>query len=165
MAPPFLHPEDYSPRRECGIEQIPLSHALLALLCSLSMRLLFTIAAICCVILLAGIAALWWKLQRLQSPVRQQAQRKPPQREHRQHPRLDLAAGMVPPAQTVRPRAREQDLRKDKASITPDTSLRKRPDRAYFNADMGDLRDPDIGIPPAGGVLRPSGTLSKPEYR
>jgi len=30
---------------------------------------------------------------------------------------------------------------------------------------MGDLRDPDVGLAPAGGVLRPTGTLAKPEYR
>jgi len=79
---------------------------------------------------------------------------------------MDLAAGAVTSAQSVRARSRGQGLQKDtsppKASDSP---LRKRPDRAYFNEDMGDLRDPDMGIAPAGGVRRPTGTLSKPEYR
>jgi hypothetical protein len=80
---------------------------------------------------------------------------------------MDLAAGMVASSQTVRERSRGQGLQKQQAPETAsqDSPLRKRPDRAYFNADMGDLRDPDIGIAPAGGVLRPTGTLSKPEYR
>lgn len=87
-------------------------------------------------------------------------------RERRLHPRMDLAAGVVASSQSVRARSRGQGLQKDttdpKASDSP---LRKRPDRAYFNEDMGDLRDPDVGITPAGGVHRPTGTLSKPEYR
>jgi len=87
-------------------------------------------------------------------------------RERRQHPRMDLAAGMVASSQTVRERSRGQGLQKQAPeAASQDSPLRKRPDRAYFNADMGDLRDPDIGIAPAGGVLRPTGTLSKPEYR
>jgi len=73
---------------------------------------------------------------------------------------------MVASSQTVRERSRGQGLQKQAPeAASQDSPLRKRPDRAYFNADMGALRDPDIGIAPAGGVLRPTGTLSKPEYR
>lgn len=87
-------------------------------------------------------------------------------REKRQHPRMDLAAGVVAPSQSVRPRSRGQGLQKDTPALnTPDSPLHKRPDRAYFNENLGDLRDPDVGVTPAGGVRRPTGTLSKPEYR
>jgi hypothetical protein len=128
------------------------------------MQMLAEIAAVCCVILLLSIVALWRNMRKTRSAA--PPERKPVRRERRQHPRMDLAAGMVASSQAVRERSRGQGLQKQAPEATSqDSPLRKRPDRAYFNADMGDLRDPDIGIAPAGGVLRPTGTLSKPEYR
>lgn len=79
---------------------------------------------------------------------------------------MDLAAGVVTSSQSVRARNRGQGLQKDTpAREVQDSPLGKRSDRAYFNENLGDLRDPDMGIAPAGGVLRPTGTLSKPEHR
>jgi hypothetical protein len=93
-------------------------------------------------------------------------ERKPVMSERRQHPRMDLAAGMVASSQAVRERSRGQGVQKQTPDArTAESPLRRRSDRAYFNSDMGDLRDPDVGLPPAGGVLRPTGTLAKPEYR
>ncbi|WP_156993369.1 hypothetical protein [Terriglobus sp. TAA 43] len=87
-------------------------------------------------------------------------------RERRQHPRTDLAAGVVASSQSVRARNRGQGIQKDTSVLEVQNSpLRKRSDRAYFNENLGDLRDPDMGIAPAGGVRRPTGTLSKPEHR
>ncbi|MEK6397870.1 MAG: hypothetical protein V4734_07270 [Terriglobus sp.] len=128
------------------------------------MQMLADIAAVCCVILLLSMVALWRSMRNKKRPAA--GGRKHVMRERRQHPRMDLAAGMVASSQTVRGRSRGQGLQKQQSEpAATDSALRKRPDRAFFNADMGDLRDPDIGIAPAGGVLRPTGTLSKPEYR
>ncbi len=128
------------------------------------MQMLAEIAAVCCVVLLLSIVALWRNMRKTRPAVA--PEHKPVRRERRQHPRMDLAAGMVASSQAVRERSRGQGLQKQAPETAAgDSPLRKRPDRAYFNADMGDLRDPDIGIAPAGGVLRPTGTLSKPEYR
>ena len=128
------------------------------------MQMLGEIAAVCCVVLLLSIAALWRSMRKtrpITSP-----QQKPVSRERRLHPRMDLAAGVVTSSQSVRVRSRGQGLQKDtSASNASNSPLRKRPDRAYFNENMGDLRDPDMGTAPAGGVRRPTGTLSKPEYR
>lgn len=127
------------------------------------MKMLAEIAAVCCVVLLLSIVALWRSMRKTRPAVKE---RKPVMRERRQHPRMDLAVGMVPSAQAVRERSRGQGLQKQTPDTdTADSPLRRRSDRAYFNADMGDLRDPDVGMAPAGGVLRPTGTLSKPEHR
>ena len=130
---------------------------------SLPMQMLAESAPLCCLVLLLRLAAQRRSMRRTRlvtSP-----QQKPIMRE-RLHPRMDLAAGVVASSQSVRARSRGQGLQKDttdpKASDSP---LRKRPDRAYFNEDMGDLRDPDVRTTPAGGVHRPTGTLSKSEYR
>lgn len=129
------------------------------------MQMLADIAAVCCVILLLSIVALWRSMRNKTRPAA--TDRKPVMSERRkQHPRMDLAAGVVASSQAVRERSRGQGLQKQQSDpAVTDSPLRRRSDRAYFNADMGDLRDPDIGIAPAGGVLRPTGTLSKPEYR
>lgn len=128
------------------------------------MRMLVEIATACCLILLLSIVALWRSMRKTQPMA--SPQQKWDGRERRQHPRMDLAAGVVASSQSIRSRSRGQGLQKDAPAIeAADSSLRKRPDRAYFNEDMGDLRDPDMGIAPAGGVRRPTGTLSKPEYR
>ncbi|MEZ2346584.1 hypothetical protein [Terriglobus sp. RCC_193] len=128
------------------------------------MQMLAQIAAVCCIVLLLSVVALWRSMRKTRPAA--SPQRKPTMRERRQHPRMDLAAGVVSSSQSVRVRSRGQGLQKDaSASNAQDSPLRKRPDRAYFNEDMGDLRDPDMSRAPAGGVLRPTGTLSKPEYR
>lgn len=125
------------------------------------MQMLAEIAAVCCVVLLLSIVALWRSLRKARPAVKE---RKPVMSERRQHPRMDLAAGMVASAQAVRERSRGQGLQKQNPdAVVEDSPLRRRSDRAFFNANMGDLRDPDVGIAPAGGVLRPTGTLSKPE--
>ena len=49
------------------------------------------------------------------------------------------------------------------ATADADTPLQRRPDRTWYNPSFGDLRDPDLGQAPAGGVLRPTGSLGKRE--
>lgn len=131
----------------------------------LPMQMLAEISAVCCVILLLSIVALWRNMRKARPAA--VPERKPVRSERRrQHPRMDLAAGMVASSQTVRERSRGQGVQKQNPeAASGDSPLRRRSDRAYFNSDMGDLRDPDVGITPAGGVLRPTGSLSKPEYR
>lgn len=127
------------------------------------MQLLSTIAIACCAVLVLGIAALWWKLRHLRVARPVITERKQPMRERRVHPRLDLAAGSVPGAQTVRARQRGQGLQREHGQSPMEVPLRQRPDRAYFNPSFGDLRDPNPGQAPAGGVLRPTGSLGKRE--
>ena len=90
-------------------------------------------------------------------------ERKRPSPDRRVHPRLDLAAGSVPGAQTIRTRQRGQGLQRQEADTVIKSPLQRRPDRAYFNPSFGDLRDPDLGQAPAGGILRPTGSLGKRE--
>ena len=134
------------------------------LLCSVPMRLLIEIATTCCAVMLAAAAALWWTT-RAEQQRRVRLAENVPLRRVGPHPRTDLAAGLVPPAQSVRPRSRGQGIQRDERTAAPAFNHPKRPDWAYYNKDMGDLRDPDIGVPPAGGVLRPTGSLSRPESR
>ena len=127
------------------------------------MQLLSTVAIVCCAVLVLGIATLWWKLHQMHAARPVVTARKHPVRERRVHPRLDLAAGSVPRAQTVRVRQRGQGLQRQHGQSPMELPLRQRPDRAYFNPSFGDLRDPDPGQAPAGGVLRPTGSLGKRE--
>lgn len=163
--PPF-YGEKSIHEAKYGVTAIPLSKLALWLYSRFvfPMQMLAEIAAVCCVVLLLSIAALWRSMRKTRPETSQQ--QKPVMRERRLHPRMDLAVGVVASSQSVRARSRGQGLQKERTDPkTPDSPLRKRPDRAYFNEDMGDLRDPDMGIAPAGGVRRPTGTLSKPEYR
>ena len=131
-----------------------------------SMQLLIEIGAVCCIVLLAVGGALWWRTIASAHTV---ADERTPQRSA-PHPRLDLAAGLVGSSQAVRHLPRRQGIqpppmKADAASqTTPQAAAySRRPDRAYFNRDNGDLRDPEPGGVPAGGVLRPTGSLSRPE--
>lgn len=163
--PPF-HNEKAIHVTKSGIDAFPLSERTRWLYSRFvfPMQMLAEIAAVCCLVLILSIAALWRSMRK--TPPATSPQHEPAMRKRRLHPRMDLAAGVVASSQSVRARSRGQGLQKD-ASVpnASDSPLRKRSDRAYFNEDMGDLRDPNMGIAPAGGVRRPTGTLSKPEYR
>ncbi len=132
------------------------------------MQTLILIAAVCCAVLLAACIALWWSMRRKPDADEPEAAPLRPvvSLRKRPHPRLDLAAGVVPPFQSVRraPRrrgvAREEDL-----AETVKAERARRPDWAYYNENMGDLSDPDLRRAPAGGVRRPMGTVSVPESR
>lgn len=124
------------------------------------MRLLVLMAGLSCCVLLSAAFALWRSTRR-RSPERAST----PQQRAIAHPRLDLAAGIAPATQSVRSPARRRGLARDPETEAPSSNVARpgRPDWAYYNQDLGDLSDPDLRRPSAGGVLRPVGTVSVPE--
>ena len=129
------------------------------------MQLLVEIGAVCCVVLLGVGGSLWWSM-RGRTAARTAANERASQRRATPHPRLDLAAGVVASSQAVRHVPRRQGIQAPEPparAAALQSAHSRRPDRAYFNQDNGDLRDPEPGGVPAGGVLRPTGSLSRPE--
>ena len=84
---------------------------------------------------------------------------------------MDLAAGIAAGSAAAQ---QQRVIAPRRRGIKPDdppiqaarlTNFADRPDRAYFNENMGDLSDPDLNRAPAGGVRRPTGTVGLPERR
>jgi hypothetical protein len=132
------------------------------LLSSLPMRFLAEIAVVCFIVLLV-MAATLWRSMRTKQGKEAIASRPLPSRLSGTHPRQDLAAGMVSVPQAVHGAARRQGIQPEESSQGSEEP--RRLDRAYFKQEMGDLRDPEPGRAPAGGVRRPTGSLSRPESR
>jgi hypothetical protein len=126
------------------------------------MRLLTEIALLCFIVLLA-MAIMLWRGTRTKTSEEAATSRPSPSRQSGPHPRQDLAAGMVSVSQAVHGAARRRGIQPEGSSRVPDEP--RRPDRAYFRQEMGDLRDPEPGRAPAGGVGRPTGSLARPESR
>ncbi|AFL87830.1 hypothetical protein Terro_1523 [Terriglobus roseus DSM 18391] len=131
------------------------------------MPFLLQLGAVCC-ILFAIAAVLWWRVFK-RAATRSTKDKRTAQRKTKPHPRLDLAAGIVASSQAVHNAPRRQGvqppqkLEASARSKAADADLPRRPDWAYYNQDNGDLSDPEPGGTPAGGVQRPTGSLSRPE--